>query len=334
MNAPHPYRDESDREASRKDANKIEKKLSEVLKIGLPVLTLVFAVIAGIQQGAPMVILVLAGGALFAVIAVLWASVRTLVGETPLSGADAYALGAPRVEEEKKRAVLRALKDLEFERSVGKISDEDYQELVDKYRAEAKRLLRMLDAEAQPRRENVEALVNKRLRREGLAALSGEPLKDKSSPEPAAPAEATGSSDSAAPAKAKKRTKARTAARSAAEPAPAGEASDASSDGDSAPDRKCTSCGTMNDADAVFCKKCGARRALSAEASKAPAETSRPSEDAEASKAPAETSQPSEDAEASKAPAETSQPSEDAEASKAPAETSRPSEEKEQEDAS
>src|SRR5215218_9781181 len=107
------------------------------LKVGVPVGTIVLALLAGYVQGPSIAILVLAGGALIAVIATFWASVRTLFGETPLSGADAYALGAPRSEEEQKQAVLRALKDLEFERSVGKISEEDYKALVAKYRAEA-----------------------------------------------------------------------------------------------------------------------------------------------------------------------------------------------------
>src|SRR5262249_57017490 len=117
-------------------------------------------VAAGVLQGAPAVVLVLTAGALVSVIALFWASVRTLVGETPLSGADAYALGAPRAEEEKKRAVLRALKDLAFERSVGKISDEDYQALVAKYRAEAKRLLKAIEEDAGAERARVEPMLD------------------------------------------------------------------------------------------------------------------------------------------------------------------------------
>jgi hypothetical protein len=314
MSAANPSRDESDREASRKDANELERKITEILKFGLPVATVLLAVGAGMLQGPALAILVLAGGALFAVIAILWASVRTLFGETPLSGADAYALGAPRAEEEQKRAVLRALKDLEFERSVGKISDEDYAELVAKYRAEAKRLLRILDAEAQPRRDHIEALVNKRLRREGFDVPDREPSTDQGPPAPTAAAGAAEASESAAPARARKRSKARSAARSAADPAPAGEAADASSNEASAPDRKCGTCGTMNDADAVFCKKCGARRAPEGEASEAPAKASEAP--AKASEAPAKASEAP--AEASEAPAK---------ASEAPAEAALPSKE-------
>src|SRR5262245_55702449 len=145
-----------------------DPQLGQALKLGAPIAVVLLTILAGWLQGPSAAILVLAGGALLAVIAVLWASIRTLVGETPLSGADAYALGAPRAEEEQKRAVLRALKDLEFERSVGKISDEDYAVLTAKYRGEAKRLLRVLEEEAQPRRERVEPMVVRRLRKEGL----------------------------------------------------------------------------------------------------------------------------------------------------------------------
>ncbi|MBK8251445.1 MAG: hypothetical protein IPK82_02105 [Polyangiaceae bacterium] len=128
------------------------------------------AIPAGLLQGAGAAMLVLIAAALISVIALFWNSVRTLLGETPISGADAYALAAPRAEEEQKQAVLRALKDVEFERSVGKITEEHYAELVTKYRAEAKRLLRTLDEAAGERREKVTRMVQKRLAAEGLAA--------------------------------------------------------------------------------------------------------------------------------------------------------------------
>jgi hypothetical protein len=223
----------ADRKSAREeeDDRVLDQRLTEYLKLGIPAGTLACAAAAGYAQGAAAVVLVLAGGALIAVIAIFWASLRTLVGETPLSGADAYALGAPRAEEEQKRAVLRALKDLEFERSVGKISEEDYLAMVVKYRAEAKRLLRVLDEESQPERDRVEALVNTRLRREGLLGAK-EGAK-----------EAEGGDEKAAPRADEKKArgpKARPDAKKKAEPA-----------------TKCAKCGTSNDADAVFCKKCG-----------------------------------------------------------------------------
>ena len=63
-------------------------------------------------------------------IALLWASVRTLAGDAPITLEEAIALASPSTVEEQKRAVLQALKDLEYERSIGKISEPDYEELV------------------------------------------------------------------------------------------------------------------------------------------------------------------------------------------------------------
>lgn len=195
------------------------------IQLLLPLAILLFAIGMGMMMGAAGVILALSGGALVGVIALFWSSIRTLFGETPLSGADAYALGAPRAEEERKQAVLRALKDLEFERSVGKISDEDYKVLVSKYRAEAKQLLRMLDEASEPQRARVEALVQKRLVREGLVSKADAEAKVKaakaSKPEPAAGEEKEGGVTGTL---------------------------------------ICSQCGAHNDADAVFCKKCGARQ--------------------------------------------------------------------------
>ena len=289
-----PYRDSPERESPRNEPNDLEKKLAEYARIGLPILTVAIALTAGVVQGPASAILVLAGGALIGVIAIFWASVRTLLGETPLSGADAYALAAPRAEEERKRAVLRALKDLEFERSVGKISEEDYVELVARYRGEAKRLLREIDAEAQPRHERAEALVAKRLRREGLTGpgtgkAEAEEDRDEAPVNPfmnttdnnvnTGDAEGSegsegnherkGAASESKPTKGKKRKKPREASMPEAA-APAAEAAT----------RACAECSTKNDPDAVFCKKCGARQEPAAEAKTA---TATVSDDAEES---------------------------------------------------
>jgi hypothetical protein len=82
---------------------------------------------------------------LSAVISLVWASLTRLSGEGEMSFEEALSLAAPTVEEEQKRAVLRALKDLEYERFVGKISGEDYEELSAQYRADARRLIALAD---------------------------------------------------------------------------------------------------------------------------------------------------------------------------------------------
>src|SRR6185436_4524491 len=118
------------------------RRLVAALLWGLPVASLAAAGSVGAVYGLGTAILVLAGGVLLGVIAILWASVRTLAGDAPITIEEAMALGAPSAAEEQKRAVLQALKDLEYERTMGKIADTDYEELLHRYRADAKRLLR------------------------------------------------------------------------------------------------------------------------------------------------------------------------------------------------
>lgn len=146
------------------------------------VLLAAFAVTTSVR-GLGMGLLVLAGGLLLLAVALIWSSVQSLTGEAPLTLDEALSLAAPRAEEEQKRAVLRALKDLEYERSVGKISEEDYVELSARYREQAKLLLRTLDAELAPTRQRVERLLEKRL------ARAGAPGKTEPEPAPAADAE-------------------------------------------------------------------------------------------------------------------------------------------------
>jgi hypothetical protein len=164
-------RDGAAREAAEANA-RAERASRRAVGRALPLVVVGLAIaglgIAGRTHGAPGVVLGLVALALAGVIAALWASLRTLLGETPLSGADAYALGARHGEEEQKRAVLRALKDLEFERSVGKISDDDYQQLLVAYRAEAKRLLRAIDESAEASRKRAAEIADAHLAALGL----------------------------------------------------------------------------------------------------------------------------------------------------------------------
>lgn len=138
-------------------------KLFQSLSWALPAVSIVAAFAMGAMYGVGTALLTLAGGVLLIVISILWASVRTLAGDTAITLEEAIALGAPTAAEEQKRAVLRALKDLEFERSIGKIADADYEELVQRYRAEAKRLLRAVDDDLAPLRDRAAAYVAEQL---------------------------------------------------------------------------------------------------------------------------------------------------------------------------
>src|SRR4051794_7464383 len=93
-------------------------RIERTLRWGLPLASIGAAIAVGLAYGLGTAILVLAGGLLLGIIAILWASVRTLSGDAPITLEEAIELGSPSAAEEQKRAVLQALKDLQYERSV------------------------------------------------------------------------------------------------------------------------------------------------------------------------------------------------------------------------
>lgn len=217
-------------------------EIAPLLKVGLPLAALVAAAILGVTRGVATALLVLAASALLLSILALWNSIQSLDDEAALSLDEALALGAPSAEEEKKRAVLRALKDLEYERSVGKISEEDYLELSTRYREEAKALLRALAEAELPMRARVEKRLASRLRKAGFGEESAE-ASAATKPKSDDPESETISD-------------------------PYEEGSSAEAELDSEPESKapsteelqtCEECDTENDLDARFCKSCGAK---------------------------------------------------------------------------
>jgi hypothetical protein len=124
--------------------------------------------------------------------------------------------------EREKMLALRSIKELEFDRAMGRLSDEDWKEMSGRLRVRAARLIRQLDAGV-GHREQIERELQKRLE---IAALKGPRhedagLRDESARRrPEAPADVSGPP---------------------------------------AADRTCAACETTNDADARFCKGCGAK---------------------------------------------------------------------------
>lgn len=139
----------------------VERALARVFAIGLPLASVIAAAAVGAVAGVGSALLVFAAGALIAAIALFWASVRTLSGDAPLPAGfetlSADRHGVDSLAEEKLR-LLRALKDLENEHELGKIDDADYQTLVADYREQAKAVLRSMDVEVAPFREEAERL--------------------------------------------------------------------------------------------------------------------------------------------------------------------------------
>jgi hypothetical protein len=162
----------------RAKADATERALARATAVGLPAATVLGAFVVGFLFGVAPAILVLAAGALVSVIGLLWASLRTLGGDAPLPEGlvDATmkrALVTDRAE--RKRRVLRALKDLELEHSIGKIDDEDYADISARYREQARAILKEQDVEIEPLRAKAEALARAHLSKTGL---SDEPATD------------------------------------------------------------------------------------------------------------------------------------------------------------
>jgi hypothetical protein len=177
-------------------------------------------------------------------------------------GADDLIAQAPATRRgdllREKRAVLRAIKDAEFDRDMGKMSAEEAGEILRVYRARAIEIIRELDSGVD---ETGELSVDELIERELAARLERAGL--------ATPADVTGAAeaaDTAAPDKepAPAPAEAAEAAALDKEPAPA-PAEAAAPDKEPAPapaeaGRKvCPACQADNESDAVFCKKCGGK---------------------------------------------------------------------------
>jgi hypothetical protein len=115
--------------------------------------------------------------------------------------------------EREKTLALRSIKELEFDKAMGRVSEEDFKEMAGRLRQRAARLIRQLDAGA-GYRQQIEQELQKRLA--GSEAQRG--------------TEAQRSAEARRPSRAQDEA-----------------------------ERQCAACETMNDADAKFCKGCGAK---------------------------------------------------------------------------
>ena len=185
-------------------------------------------VLVFLSRGQSSAAVILLSLTIFAAAAVGSAALRTLL---PLAVTSLATLAAPVMGgraratlEREKALVLRSIKELEFDRAMGKVSEKDFAEMRARLRGRAGRLMQRLDATADYRTQ-IEQEIARRLEKAGMA-----PGRMAT---PAA-AEAAGLS---APAS--------MAATEASEIGPAQGAIE------------CRSCATSNDSDARFCKRCG-----------------------------------------------------------------------------
>jgi len=168
---------------------------------------------------------------IFAAAAVGIAALRTFLPLTQKAPTDAARILGGRTRaalEREKTLLLRSIKELEFDRAMGKVSEKDFVEMSGRLRARAVRLMRQLDAGA-GYRSDIEREITKRI---------GHPMSGGSKEQEAVIAGST------------KQDPAYAADRQSTE--------DVGRVLLSRPAVTCVSCNTTNDSDARFCKHCGA----------------------------------------------------------------------------
>lgn len=112
----------------------------------------------------PSAFIVLSAGGLLFAISFLWATIRTLLGgahEAHVSESPALRRRHELIDE--KEAAIKGLKDLEFEREVGKLSDEDFKRLERELRGRAKQVIKQLDDDLREHKGKAQALLEREL---------------------------------------------------------------------------------------------------------------------------------------------------------------------------
>ena len=149
-----------------------EAKLGRALALGIPLVAIVMAALVGILLNAATAILVLVGAAILGVIALLWASVRVLSGDAPLPPELEALEGATRGVDAlaaRKKMLVRAIKDLENERDLGKLETADFDQISETYRDQLKTVMKQMDETLAPHRERAEQIAREHLQKAGLA---------------------------------------------------------------------------------------------------------------------------------------------------------------------
>lgn len=147
-----------------------EHKIARAVSLGLPLVTVLAAGIVGVVVGPATSILVVAAGLLLGVIAILWGSIRVLSGDAPLppelEDLDMHAHADALTS--RKKMLLRALKDLENERAIGKLEADDFDQIAAQYRTELRKVLTRLDESLAPNRALAEEAAREHLLKAGV----------------------------------------------------------------------------------------------------------------------------------------------------------------------
>ena len=210
------------------------------VRVAAVVLVILTVAFVGMRAGTGTALIMLAGAALLLVILFAFRSVQAAFEPAE----DLVSLAAKTTTAEAwKKTALKAIKDLEYERALGNVADEDYKKLLDAYREEAKLALRAVDDERQIRREAASAWIAEHLTAEQTSP-SDEDEERGEDPTPT-PAEAPVS-------KRNDRSSTPTASDKVMSKTPKKGTED-SVFGDQ---HRCPKCDTNNEPDAKFCKEC------------------------------------------------------------------------------
>lgn len=214
----------------------------------------------------PWLMVLLAAGALLTGLYLLWESLRAALGATdPIEVQATAEADTRRRLIERKDALLKNLRDLKFDRDGGKISTPDFEKLDAKLRGQAKEVLRLLDEDVAPFRQRAEALITSALEQAGRSPYRGQSAdrpREEVDSQPSTEAERE--RDEGAAAEGERERERDEGARERAEGAqsPGAEGVRERAEGAQSPGAErleCPACQTLNEPDAVFCKKCGTR---------------------------------------------------------------------------
>jgi hypothetical protein len=125
-----------------------------------------------LSRGQSPAAVILLSLTVFAAAAVGIAALRTVMPLTSKASPDKTQVLGGRTRaalEREKTLVLRSIKELEFDRAMGKVSEKDFTEMSGRLRARAARLLRQLDAGA-GYREQIEREIERRIGKAPVAA--------------------------------------------------------------------------------------------------------------------------------------------------------------------
>lgn len=113
-------------------------------------------------QSLPLFFTIVTALCLALVFLALWRSLRTLLGAPSAALDAATSTSSDRqallIE---KQSLLQSLRDLEQERDMGKVSQDDFDAMNNRLRARAREVLKQLDAQVAPFRGKAEAFVTK-----------------------------------------------------------------------------------------------------------------------------------------------------------------------------